>query len=107
MVTALNFDQISLSCANFDAQFLGGDIALIATSLTGIVTAFIREYIMRQFDESMRRALSETVNGLVAKAPKSRSFSDFTMDYQVVPGGLQVTQQYVSVVFDGTFHRSD
>jgi len=55
----------------------------------------------------MRRALSETVNGLVAKAPKSRSFSDFTMDYQVVPGGLQVTQQYVSVVFDGTFHRSD
>ena len=107
MVTALNFDRITLSCANFDAQFRGGDIALVANSLTGIVTAFIKEYIMRQFDDSARNALTETINGLIAKSPTSKTIKDFTLDYEVVPGGLKVSQEFVSVAFDGTFYRTD
>ena len=51
--------------------------------------------------------MTETINGLIAKAPTSKSMSDFTLDYQVVPGGLKVSQQFVSVAFDGTFKRTD
>lgn len=47
MQSVLKFDHIKISCSNFDAQFHGGDIANVANGLTGIVTAFMKEFIMR------------------------------------------------------------
>ena len=42
----MELDDISISCKNFTASLGGGDIATVVNSLTGIVTAFLREYVM-------------------------------------------------------------
>jgi len=53
----MELDDISISCESFTASLDGGDIALVVNSLTGIITAFIREYVMKSFDAKMRTAL--------------------------------------------------
>ena len=58
----MELDDISISCNSFTASLDGGDIALVVNGLSGIVTAFIREYVMKTFDAKMRTALSDTIN---------------------------------------------
>ena len=53
----MELDDISISCDNFNASLNGGDISYVVNSLTGIVTAFTREYVMQTFDAKMRTAL--------------------------------------------------
>jgi hypothetical protein len=62
-------DDISISCNSFTASLDGGDIALVVNGLTGIVTAFIREYLFKTFDTKMRNALQDTINENLVKSP--------------------------------------
>jgi len=102
----MELDDISISCNSFTASLDGGDIALVVNSLTGILTAFIREYVMKTFDERMRTALSDTVNRYFVKTPHTLDVNErhFTMDYGLVQDGMKVTDQFVSLIFDGTFY---
>lgn len=65
----MELDDISISCAKFTASMDGGDIAFVVNGLTGIVTAFIREYLFKEFDSKMRTALSNTLNDYLVKMP--------------------------------------
>jgi hypothetical protein len=102
----MELDDISISCNSFTASLDGGDIALVVNSLTGIVTAFIREYVMKTFDAKMRTALQDTINEYFVKSPHTLDVNEnnFTMDYGLVKEGMKVTDKFVSLIFDGTFY---
>lgn len=89
----LELDDISIGCNSFTASLDGGDIALVVNGLTGIVTAFIREYLFKTFDTKMRNALQDTINENLVKSPHTVDLNKrhFTMDYALVKDGIKVT----------------
>ena len=102
----MQLNDISISCDNFTASLNGGDISYVVNSLTGIVTAFTREYVMKTFDEKMRTALQDTINNQFIKVPHTVDVNEghFSMDYGLVKDGMKVTDKYVSLILDGTFY---
>ena len=104
----MELDNISISCDSFTADLQGGDLALVFNGLSGIVSAFIREYVLKTFDDKMRTSLSEFANThLVALPHTFDTKGHFTMDYNLVKEGIKVTDKFVSVLLDGTFYPTD
>lgn len=104
----MELDDISISCNSFTASLDGGDIALVVNGLSGIVTAFIREYVMKTFDAKMRTALSDTINHSLVNLDHTQDVDkgNFTIDYNLVKEGIKVTDKFVSVLYDGTYYPS-
>ena len=104
----MELDDISISCNSFTASLDGGDIALVVNGLSGIVTAFIREYVMKTFDAKMRTALSDTINRNLVNLDHTLDVNrrNFTIDYNLVKEGIKVTDKFVSVLYDGTYYPS-
>ena len=85
----LELDDVTISCDSFTADLDGGDISIVINGLTGIVTAFIREYVMKTFDDKMRTALSNVINDQIVKVPHTAG-KNLTLDYNLVKEGIKV-----------------
>ena len=64
---------------------------------------------MTSFNDPMKRALEDTINQNIIANHKeaSKDFEDlgFEVDYSLVDEGVHVTDKFISVIFDGTFHK--
>ena len=64
---------------------------------------------MTSFNDPMKRALEDTINQNIVSNHKEASHDfenyGFEIDYSLVDEGVHVTDKFISVVFDGTFHK--
>jgi len=72
----IDIQMAKFSCENFSMKMDGGDVAELVTGFSGISADFVREFILTNFNEPMKHALT----GLVNKFLKPR---DLVTDFEI------------------------
>jgi hypothetical protein len=70
--------------------------------------AYVEEYLMTKFDQAMKESLEDTINSNLYQIKTERTFAvkgiDVEMDYSLIDKGVHISDDFISIVFDGTFH---
>jgi len=104
-----NFFQFELAdviidMSDFNLTFKGGDIAFLIDNFSDTLKEFVREYIVGQMEEPARKALESMVNDMLLREPREIDVDgdQVEVDYRFVGDGLQVTDDFFSIIMDGT-----
>lgn len=93
--TAYNIDiqMAKFSCKNFSLNMDGGDVAELVNGFSGISADFIREFILTNFNEPMRHALTGLINKILAPKDLVQDFSSvgLSLNYSLVDEGVHVS----------------
>jgi len=82
----------------------GGDVAALVNGFTGIMSDFLRTFVLRNFNEPMRDALTDLINQFLKPKELLYERDGIEIDYTLVDDGVIVSDKYISAIFDGTFH---
>ena len=104
-----DFDQIEIDAVDIGLNMTGGDISLLVnTFFADTLVAFIKEYLLGSMNQQTKQALQGVVNDLLMTVPREVQVGDAALleiDYGLLEdNGLIVTEEYLSIVADGTFH---
>jgi hypothetical protein len=82
----------------------GGDVSLIVNSFSDMIEDFVKSYLIGTMDTQTKKSVEEVINEALA-TPKELEFKNdlIDVDYSFVDEGIVVTNDYVSLAFDGTF----
>lgn len=104
-----NFFQFELAdviidMSDFNLTFKGGDIAFLIDNFSDTLKEFVREYIVGQMEEPARKALESMVNDMLLREPREIDVDgdQVEVDYRFVGDGVQVTDDFFSIIMDGT-----
>ena len=100
-------DKIKLSSEEFHVGIEGGDIALLLHSFSDGFSEFIENRIMTTFNDQMIHSVENLINYAIDIAPTIVGIEDFGLEisYALVDKGIYVSDDYLSVVFDGHVDR--
>ena len=104
-----NFFQFDLAdviidMSDFNLTFKGGDIAFLIDNFSDTLKEFVREYIVGQMEEPARKALEAMVNEMLLREPREIDVDgdQVEVDYRFIGDGVQVTDDFLSIIMDGT-----
>ena len=104
-----NFFQFELAdviidMSDFNLTFKGGDVAFLIDNFSDTLKEFVREYIVGQMEEPARKALESMVNDMLLREPREIDVDgdQVEVDYRFVGDGVQVTDDFFSIIMDGT-----
>mmetsp|Transcript_6694 Transcript_6694/g.10756 ORF Transcript_6694/g.10756 Transcript_6694/m.10756 type:complete len:124 (+) Transcript_6694:506-877(+) len=102
----IKLDDVQFSAQNFTANLQGGDVASLLNQFSGTFTEFVNSFIMRKFNQDMIDALQMTVNSNLMGLKTQQDITDLgvEVDYRLLQDGIHVTDDFISMVIDGTFH---
>lgn len=103
------FDDIEIDVDDFGVEMDGGDLSGIVDYFSDTLKSFIKEYLLGQMNEQTKIALQGLINDLLLRVPKQYAFDDgrVDVDYSLVNDGIVITDDFLSVVMDGTVHMVD
>jgi hypothetical protein len=105
---ALDFDYLLFDCKDFDLNLespqysdgLRGVFDHILDSYFGTHHSSVNGLSSGQLDQ-----VNDLVNQVIAYSPHSRLYGNTVeVDYQLVGEGVQLTNEFIAVLLDGTFH---
>ena len=98
--------DINIQVEDFQLTLLGGDLSIAFNAVFESVKEFVKEYLLGTMGEQTKNALEGVVNELLVTVPRNVKVSDgqLEVDYGLVEDGIVVTDEYLSVLMDGTFH---
>lgn len=86
------------SCDNFSLNMDGGDVAELVNGFSGISADFMREFILTNFNEPMRHALTGLINKFLAPRDLVHEFMvnekheiGLMLNYSLVDEGVHVS----------------
>ena len=90
--------------SDFNLTFTGGDIAFLIDNFSDTLKEFVREYIVGQMHEPARKALEAMINEMLLSEPREIDIDNnqVEVDYRFLGDGIYVTDNYFSIVMDGT-----
>ncbi len=90
--------------SDFNLTFTGGDIAFLIDNFSDTLKEFVREYIVGQMHEPTRKALEAMINEMLLSEPREIDIDNnqVEVDYRFLGDGIYVTDNYFSIVMDGT-----
>jgi hypothetical protein len=104
-----NFFQFDLAdviidMSDFNLTFKGGDVAFLIDNFSDTLKEFVREYIVGQMEDPARKALESMVNDMLLREPREIDVDgdQVEVDYRFVGDGVQVTDEFFSIIMDGT-----
>lgn len=104
----MRFDEINVAIQEVTGSLEGGDLSQILNMFTEFATSFVKTFLMRSFDVSMRESLADIVNQGIDKGKTSKTFpfknQSLEFDFGLVDKGVHINDNYLSVIFDGTVH---
>lgn len=90
--------------SDFNLTFKGGDVAFLIDNFSDALKEFVREYIVGQMEEPARKALESMVNDMLLREPREIDVDgdQIEIDYRFVGEGVQVTDDFFTIIMDGT-----
>ena len=90
--------------SDFDLIYKGGDVAFLIDNFSDTLKEFVRTYVVGQMDKSTRKALEGMINDMLLKEPREIDVdkNQVEIDYRLLGEGIYVTNEYLSVIMDGT-----
>ena len=90
--------------SDFNLTFKGGDIAFLIDNFSDTLKEFVRDYIVGQMEEPGRKALEAMVNEMLLREPREIDVDgdQVEVDYRFIGDGVQVTDDFFSIIMDGT-----
>lgn len=86
-------------------------MSIMVEEISQSVIQFVKEFIMKTFDQKMKESLEDTINHALWRASYSRTLDVFgrtlEIDYAFTDQGIAISEDYISLIFDGTCHPAD
>ena len=98
------FEELKFNVTDFGLELEGGDVSLLVNSFSDMIEDFVKSYLIGTMDTQTKKSVEEVVNEALA-TPKELEYKNdlIDVDYSFVDEGIVVTDDYVSLAFDGTF----
>lgn len=109
----IEISAIKMQVESINASLHGGDVAGIINMFSDTLTELWRNFLMRSFDDAMRVSLNDIINHQLMsdKVKTSRQFlfkgRELEFDYRLTDDGVHITDNSLSVIFDGTCHPAN
>ena len=105
----IDFDQVEVQIEDFGLEIQGGDLAVIADFFDSFIQTFVEEYLIGAVNNQTQAVFEQAVNNLLIKVPTTATFDDgqVSIDYSLVNDAIVVTDEYFSIVMDGSVYLAN